>query len=273
MTKDIRLLAFDLDDTALNRKKELSPRVKTAIEKAIQAGIVVLPATGRALANIPKEILAIQGIEYALTSNGAKIFELSERKTIYSDCFPLAQAEELWRLVCQYPSSPAMYIDGDAYTETKHFATLAPHIPPQVLEYLKNSRTVVPNLLEKMQEMGQPVEKITIYFDDLAEREKVRKAVEERGDACITSSVAANIEINTLTANKGVSLLALADYLHIPHSQVMAVGDNNNDIEMLQMAGYGVAMENAEDEIKAVADTIAPSCDKDGLAIAIENVL
>jgi len=86
---------------------------------------------------------------------------------------------------------------------------------------------------------------------------------------CVSSSVADNVEINQARANKGEALLALAAHLGLKREQTIAFGDGLNDLSMLEQAGIGVAMANACDEAKAIADWIAPSCDEDGVARGI----
>ena len=76
----IKMLALDLDGTVFRNDKTISQHTKDAIAAAIAKGVVVIPATGRALNGLPEEILALEGIQYALTSNGAAIWSLKDRK-------------------------------------------------------------------------------------------------------------------------------------------------------------------------------------------------
>jgi len=85
-----------------------------------------------------------------------------------------------------------------------------------------------------------------------------------------SSAISQNVEVNQACANKGDALLALADYLGVPHEKTFAFGDGLNDLTMLEKAGVGIAMANAFPEAKAAADWITSSCDEDGVARGIE---
>ena len=100
-------------------------------------------------------------------------------------------------------------------------------------------------------------EMLVIFFAEDAELESCRKALLATGKVKIVSSAAHNIEIFSAAAGKGTALLQLADLLGAPHAATMAVGDSTNDTDMIVKAGLGVAMANACDELKAVADTVA----------------
>ena len=78
-----------------------------------------------------------------------------------------------------------------------------------------------------------------------------------------------DLELSAEGVTKATGIKALCEYLSITSEQVMAAGDSNNDLEMLKHAGFAVVMDNANDEIKEVADKIAPNVKKDGLATAL----
>lgn len=120
---NIRIVALDLDGTLLNHKNEVSPATRQAIAQAVEQGVVVLPATGRALANLPAEVAQLPGIRYAITSNGASVWDLgadplaavysryadaAQRKTAQPACvfrslFPAEKAREVFALYAQFP--------------------------------------------------------------------------------------------------------------------------------------------------------------------------
>ena len=95
----------------------------------------------------------------------------------------------------------------------------------------------------------------------------------ELDDLILTSSYENNIEINSADATKGKALRYLCQHLGFTSEQAISFGDGTNDLSMIQEAGIGVAMENAEDVVKASADYITASCDEDGVALAIEKFI
>ena len=118
------------------------------------------------------------------------------------------------------------------------------------------------------------VQKVQVYPGDPEKRIALLRAMPEAFPAMLaTSSIAENVEINAAAANKGQALLALAAHLGLRPEQTMAFGDGLNDVTMLRDAGVGVAMGNASDEIRALADVVTASCDEDGVAQVIEQLL
>lgn len=273
MTKDIRIIGLDLDGTLLRTDKTISPRVANAITRATAAGVVVLPATGRHLTGIPEEVLALPGVGYALSSNGARVVEMPSRKDILTDCFTPEEAIPLLDIAYQNSGIIALYIDHLGYTDADDLSAFTQVLSPVIAKYIASSRIKVPSLPTYVRQQNLPVEKLAFMFANEAARQKAWQELDARGDNCTTSSMEMNLEVNTPTANKGAGLLALAAHLGYTREQVMAVGDSSNDAAMLQTVGYSVAMGNAPPEIQALAHSVTASCDEDGVALAIESIL
>ena len=274
MPLDIRVIAFDLDGTLLNSEKEITPRVREAVRRAAAAGITVLPATGRPLSNIDAAVLGLPGVRYALISNGAQILDLQTGQSLYSDCFTADEALPLLLVAAEDADIVSVYANGKAYTDNPHLEAMRPLIPAAFLSAIWSSRTRVPSLLDFLLQEKPQVEKLAMmYAKPEARQAALQKLNAGPFHACITASLEYNLEVNTATCNKGVSLLALAKHLGYTREQVMALGDAENDAEMLRAAGYSVAMGNAEPAIKALADSITAGCDEDGAALAIEAIL
>ena len=270
---DIRLVALDMDGTVLNSKKELTPRTRQAISRAIEAGIEVVPATGRPLSGIDESFRGIPGVRYAVTSNGASVYNLLDESRIFSDCFESGHALEILPLLLPYNAVVGVQKDGKAYVQRAQMEKYRQRVAPELTEYMARTRIEVDDLLAHTKSEGGPVEKFSLYFFSVRERSRARKLLEKRTDVDVTSSMEQNLEINVPHANKGKALLQLAHILGIPPAGVMAVGDSGNDYEMIRDAGYGVAMGNAEERVKQVAKTVTASCDEDGAALALEDVL
>ena len=272
IVRDIRLIGLDIDETTLNSKKEMTPRVKAAIEAALADGIVVLAATGRNGANLLPEFISIPGVRYALTANGAVVRDLLTGEVMIEDCFDKKKALELFDEACGYEVIKGAFIDGKSYTEPVDFDELAGVASPVTVAYLKASRIQTPDLRRLIEESSRPVEKFSLLFKENSERQRMLDEYRTRAEYTVSSSLGINLEINTATANKGAALLQLGAMLGFEREQVMAVGDGLNDVQMIKAVGYGVAMANAEEEVLAVADAVTLSCNEDGVALAIESV-
>lgn len=273
MNKSIKLIGLDLDGTTLDENKEIRPRVKAAIEKAIEKGIIVMPATGRQLIGIPEEFLSISGVRYVLTANGAMVYDLQEEKELYTDYFTKEVALSMIEYLSDKDILITMYQGGKGYTSNLDFTGYEEILSPKMLEYMKDTRIKVDDLASIVENDSDKIEKFSILFKDPDLRIKTLEELNAREDNCTTSSIHMNLEINTVTANKGDGLVALGEKLGISRDEIMAVGDGGNDVDMIKAVGFGVAMGNATKELKQVADYVTSSCTEDGVAIAIEKIL
>ncbi len=267
---NIRMIGIDLDGTTLDGNGNLTPRVRMAIEKAIEKGIVVLPATGRSIPQIPKEIKEIQGMKYAITVNGAEVTDIQNDIRIYEDCFKKEDALRILKIAEEKNIMRAILLGGKFYFSKLDIASMEKIYGRELLEMFGLHTAPVSDLHKIVTESTHDVGKIELMFLDKNFREEMKAYP---FGCAVTSSFKMNLELNTITANKGAALLALAKELGIKKEEVMAIGDNTNDIEMIKAAGYSVAMGNAVAELKELADDITASHTEDGVALAIEAIL
>ena len=271
----IRLIALDLDGTLLNSAKELTPRNRAALEAAAARSVHVVPATGRFFGGIPEEVRSLPGTRYAITINGACVYDTVEERSVYDAVFPLSQALAVLEFLDGYPviydcyqgnagwMPEAMYRDAEQYIEQ-----------PPVVEMVKRLRQPVPNLKEMLIRKGEPVQKLQLFTRDQNLRWKLYEELGNRfPDLSITTALPNNVEINSREANKGEALKALLNHLEITQDECIAFGDGLNDVPMLREAGVGVAMANGYPEAKAAADLLAEDCDSDGVAKVLEDLL
>ena len=274
-SNQIRLIAFDLDGTLLNAAKILTPRNKAALERAAAEGILIVPTTGRLFDAIPDEIRHFPFLRYAITINGAAVFDTGTGGNIYRAEIPLDQAIEIMTYLDRYPIIYDCYKDNAGWM-TRSMWDQAEVFAPNAyyVSSIRTRRKPVPELKEFLRQQGGSVQKIQLFSTDPALRTALLKELPVRfSHLAVSSSVERNVEINHEDANKGAALLALASRLGLDRSQVMAFGDGLNDISMIREAGTGVAMQNAVDEVKAAADLITGSCEESGVADVIEQIL
>lgn len=271
--KNIRMIGLDLDGTALNSQKVLTPAVQAAIAAAGRAGIAVLPATGRGLHGVPPAFLGINTVRRAVTVNGAVVWNLEEKTVLWRNSFEPQAALDILAAGQTLDMSMTVFIGEATYSEPIDIARLEGHTPPSVIEYIKASRTFVPNLAQFVAQNPLPVDKFSILFPDITVRNAAIKLFAARGDCHLTSSFETNLELNTPGTDKGAAMLRLGQTMGIGKEQIMAVGDGMNDMEMLQAVGWPVAMGNAIPQLKEKARFVTASCDEDGVAVAINKVL
>ena len=269
-TYDIRVVGLDLDGTVFDDQKTISARNRAAITEACRRGVQVLPATGRPLNAVPEEFLSIPGVRYALTSNGARVIDLTTGESVVELLVDKELALTALRELSRFDGSMDVFWRGKAYAEPKNIRLAADRTVPELRRYIFDSRVAVDDLPAWLAQQDQGPEKITMFFADPAERERCRIAAEALG-LTVSSSLPANLEMNGPGVDKGRGLLALAGALGFGPGQVMACGDSGNDTAMLLAAGLGVAMANSTPDILAVADAVTGSNNESGVAQAIEK--
>ena len=167
------------------------------------------------------------------------------------------------------------YADNAAWITASMKARVQEYVrDPIYLGLIQRLREPVEDLAAFLTARELDVQKVQVYPGDPEKRLALLRAMPEAFPAMLaTSSIAENVEINAAAANTGQALLALAAHLGLRLAQTMAFGDGLNDVTMLRDAGVGVAMGNASDEIRALADVVTASCDEDGVAQVIEQLL
>lgn len=271
---EIKLIALDLDGTLLDSQKRLSSGNRAALLKCMDHGIWIVPCTGRIWSAVPDFLRDMEGIRYAITTNGAVVEDVRENKILDERKMPWELAVEIFELAKQFHTMYDVYVGGRAFGELRFAERLSEFgILPLIQEMVRRTRKFIPDVSEKVRELGEPVEKINYFFGDMQERARAREALEARGDVIVTSSFSNNLEINARGATKGEGLLRLAAMLGVKPEETMGFGDSGNDATMMEMAGVGVAMGNAEEDIKKLADYVTDTNDADGVAQALERLI
>ena len=258
-----RLLALDLDGTTLNHMGELSPAVRDAIA-GLPEEVAVVVATGRSIiATTP--ILAALGLlrGYAICSNGALTIELdpsTEAGYTVIDMVTFDPRPVLERMRVALPDALiAVEEPGVGFKVSRHFPDG---------ELMGRTREVDWDEL-----ISQPVTRVTLRQPETS-AEDFMELVERAGLHEVSYAVgwSAWLDINPEGVSKASALEMVRRRLQVEPSHTIACGDQRNDLEMLHWAAWGVAMGNAPDEVKAVADEVTGHVDEDGLVPIIEAV-
>ena len=270
----IKLIATDLDGTFVDDRKQLIAENVQAFKECAEQEIQIVPTTGRTIVGIPEEIRNLPGVRYVITSNGATIADLQSGEII-SSC--LMNAETVLRIMELARDSEDdimydAYVDGVGYTKQEFWDNLLHYVPnPAVLDLVRKTRKPVPDSIEHIRSLGADIEKINLFFVTEDARVRMRSVLADISEVIVSSSLPNNLEINAAGADKGGALFRLAKLLGIRQEEIMAFGDGENDISMLRMAGFGVAMENAEEHVKAVANHITVTNNEAGVAVALRK--
>jgi Cof subfamily protein (haloacid dehalogenase superfamily) len=267
---DIQLLVLDIDGTIAGRSNDIREPVKQAIQAAQSKGIQVAIATGRMYCSAlrfhqavssPLPLIAYQGawIQDPATQKIYKHLPVS--RTTAKRLLDYFEGEALRSLL-----SVHFYINDQLYVreitpETELYAQRA-EIEPQPVGDLRNALT---HESTKVLALSND----TVLIDQLlgSLRQQYTPA-----ELYLTKSVATFFEATHPAVNKGAAIRYLTEeILGLKPHNVMAIGDNFNDVEMLEYAGLGVAMGNAPEQVQALAQWVAPDVEEDGAATAIET--
>jgi Cof subfamily protein (haloacid dehalogenase superfamily) len=271
----IRLIALDLDGTLLDSGKRLSARNRAALEAAAAKGVHIVPTTGRFFGMMPEAIRELPFVRYAITVNGAQVYDRGTDAALARAEIPVATAiaamEVLDGFDCIYDCyqenwgwmTDAMQRKAERYAPDAHY-----------LKMIREFRRPVPELKAHLAAKGEDVQKVMCFARDAADLPAIRDALAARfPELVLTRSTPNNVEINHALAHKGEALRRLCDALGFGIENAMSFGDGLNDLTMVRDAGLGVAMANAAPEVLAAAKHVTLSNDDDGVAAAIERLV
>ncbi len=274
MRHRIKMVGLDLDGTMLTDRKEITPRTKRVIEQAIQEGVVVLVSTGRPWMGVPEELRTFPGMRYALTSNGARILDVhnGDARVLEEHLLSPKSAKKALEICGKYDTLQEIYFDGQGYAPADKMAHVERyHKNPNMWDYMRRTRIPVDDIFGLLEKENRGLDKVQALFADMGERQRAWEELEQEADLELVGSLKYNIEINAQGVNKGTGLVNLGRLLGIRREEIMACGDGDNDTVMLREAGFGVAMGNAEEQVKEAADYITLTNEEEGVAEAIER--
>lgn len=272
--KEIKLIAVDMDGTLVDDEKRIPEENLRALEACSAKGIEIVPATGRTVQGVPKELKALPGVRYGITVNGAVVADLKENRVISSCRLPAGLAVQVMTMArdCGDDVMYDAYVDGVGYTSECFYGRFPQFIQSEALvRLLMSARQAVPDHIAWIRENASYVDKINMFFRDQDARERMRERLGQMPELLVSSSLSCNLEINAAGADKGGALIRLADFLGIARESTMAFGDGENDLSMIRQAGLGVAMANGVPAVKEAAEYVTLSNEEAGVAAAIRR--
>lgn len=269
------MIALDLDGTLLDDEKNLSEYSVEILRAAIAAGIQIVPATGRDCKGIRLVLDRLPEIRYAILMNGAQVLDLTTGQILRSADIPQKDAEEIFDYLDTLPVIYDCFQDGEMWTPVEHYMRIVEY--SSTLEHAKKMQRLkmpVDHFRTAMRERNAPCQKIHVAFKDQKARDPELAQIQARfPQFAVTTSLPINIEITAKEATKGSALQFLSQQLGVAVSDVMAVGDSENDLSMFQAAGLSVAMANAAEAVKANAMCTTESNHCDGAARAVKKYI
>jgi Cof subfamily protein (haloacid dehalogenase superfamily) len=258
-----RLVVADLDGTARSRTLGVTPGVRAAVAAAQARGVRVCVATGRMWPSAARWVQALGADPPVILYNGGQVFDFVTGRVLYERRLPAEAAREALEVVRRDPDlHPHVFVDDRVYVERPHPVTEA-YVRADGLSF-----EVVPRfdgLLDrgayKVLIIGAPARVEALGHAVRAARVPVHAVLSEP----------TYIEILPTGVSKGTALQAMLDALGVPAAEVIAVGDNWNDMEMIEAAGLGVAMGDAPEGVRARADHVCGTAEEDGFRQVLER--
>lgn len=166
--KPVRLVALDLDGTLLKADQTIGERTKKALKDAMNSGVHIVIATGRPVSALPVVIRGIEGIEYAITSNGARTIRLEGDSLVSSCCIKPDEVRKLIDMFRRLPYLVEVFVAGKAYIDATNLDDPERHgITGKSVEYIKETRIRIDNLFEFALEHVNEIENINLHFGDM----------------------------------------------------------------------------------------------------------
>lgn len=272
---NIKCIALDLDRTTLNAQGILSEGNQKALEYAISKGVHIVIASGRPFDALPKDVLAVSGIEYAITSNGAAIYHVPTGTRLHSYTMEPAAVREVLQLTQEEPVVYETFVDGIAYIDAALLADPAAYGfgDPRSIAYLNATRHPQENILQFIEEHIHELDSLDLIFWDRDISRRVGEQILQVPSLYHTSTIWQLLELSHSDAGKHSGVRFVAERLGLSPAEIAAFGDGDNDVEMLQYVGCGVAMANASPTCLAAADRVTGRYDEDGVAQGIYQLL
>ena len=264
----IKLIAIDLDGTLLNEKKEISEYSLSVLRRAVEAGVYITVASGRRYSDVMDFSEAIAPGQPVICANGAMACLNDPYECVYCECLPKARLRSVVELLEKEKCYYHVYCDDGSVMESR---TANPGLKRKLNCYDYQGEVLTGDEMPKY--VGDGALKVVTFIPDRDKVARVRSAMEKIDGLEINSSWWDNLEMLEAGVHKGAAVRALAERLNLPMEQVMAIGDNENDLSMFEVAGLSVAMGNANERVRASARFETLTNDAQGVAAAIRAIV
>lgn len=287
-----KLVAIDLDGTLLNSYGEVSEATREALKKAKEKGIEIVLASGRPISST--ESLAIElGVDnYLISGNGSAVLDIKNQKVIYDRFLSREQVLKIAKICEQNSFFYNVYTEDEVIASSLNYNVLFYH--KENLKKIEEKRThinVVQNIEKYIIESGKnKFLKITVcdesqfIFNSIMKRLKLIEDIDVLETAYMSRKRIKSgtedvdiqyfyTEVTNKNVNKWSAIEFLLEKLNINKNEVLAIGDNMNDIEMIQNSGLGVVMGNSNPKMKEIADEIVSDNNSEGVLEAFNKFI
>lgn len=267
-----KLLAADMDSTALTFDKRLTARTVNAMTKAIEQGKHIMFSTGRSICFVQPYIDMVPGMRYAICASGASVLDTKTGEKLLYRTMDTETVKMIIAAASGGYVMPILFRDSKSYG-TRWCVDLCEEFGVKYYEpTYRRYMNICEDAFNSYMENPGELEKLNLFYADNFTAAEVYEKIKDL-PITFTTKTRHSLEINASGVSKAEGLKAVCRHLGIEPGECIAVGDAENDAEIISAAGLKVAMGNAQDEIKSIADVITSDCEHDGVAEIIEQYL
>lgn len=268
------LVLSDLDDSFLARDKSVPAQNLEALDLMAQRGVTFVPCTGRPVAGVPQALMDHPATRLAVGSNGGVIVDARMGEVLHRSTMSCEVVRAIYERVRHLDVTFDIFVPGHVYAERRRFdAMLGFGIDEANLRTIRSIREPREATVPEMLREATGVEKVTMYWATERDRDEAYEALASFAEVEPTTSHPRNIEFMATGTSKGSALVWICRHLGIEVARSVAFGDSANDIPMLEAAGTGVAVGNADERTKAAADRVCATCDEGGVGSFLQVLL
>lgn len=269
-----KMIAMDMDGTLLTTDKQVSKKSMEVLKKAADMGIKLVVCTGRIFTSawIYADLIGTEAP--IIASNGAYIREKDRDEVVYMKTLQKEAIYKIVKITKDYGLHPLIFTADTIFAEKVIFTAKMYEKQNESLPEDKKVKITVTKDLEKtIEENHEKILKIVVVseMNEIEKLNKLRNEIADTVDVSIVASMSNNFEVMSKGISKGNAVKILGEIYGISPEETICIGDNENDLSMIEYAGCGVAMSNGAEHLKSAADYITDTNDNDGVAKAIEK--
>ena len=265
------LIAFDMDGTLLDSSKKIREDSLSMIKKSAAQGKIVCLSTGRCLPELLPYEKELSDVKYFICISGALVYDNQKKCALEKNAVPSDEAAKIFERM-KGRDLMIHLLSDDSVVEKSKITQMERYKMGIYSETFKKITLQVDDALEYWRKTKIPLYKINLYSKSVEEREELLNLLSDL-ELTLAFSEIASLECTAKNVSKGSGLKSLCSRLGIPVEKTIAVGDADNDIEILKTAGLAVAMGNANENVKNLADVTVSDNDSGGCAQAIREYL
>lgn len=265
-----KLLAIDMDGTLLTSRKKISPKTLAAINDLLNRGIYVVTSTGRGLAELTDYKDEFRLIRYGILISGGIVYDFFNHEPIAVHAVNDDIISKLIDFGIEERAMVHLLTLNDSIAREEDIQNMKDFGMAIYTDMFNRICVRVDDFKQYVRTHPGEVIKVNLYHRDIASRDRNFERM-KKFNLSITFTEHSNLESSPAGITKASGLIELCNFLNIDIADTVAIGDSDNDKEILLTAGIGVAMGNARDDIKKIADFVTLDNDNDGVAAVIEK--